>query len=135
LPEIKQDLNEKIRKIFSFFNVCRIYEIEGEYFIFGFNKEKSFENGLLVELWFPKCEVYEFFNVFDLLFQYLEIKRYIILTDLVKGEPLLKSVYENIDSLNDYNPLLNLKWNDKDKIWIILLGLIGILLTFILSLS
>jgi len=117
LPEIKQDSNEKILKIFSFFNLCRIYEIEGEFFIYGFNKERAFENGLLIELWFPKCEVDEFFNVFDLLFQYLGIKHYIILTDLVKGKTLLKSVYENIDFLKEYNPLLNLKWNDKDKIW------------------
>lgn len=117
LPEIKQGLNEKIIKIFSFFNVCRIYEIEGEFFIYGFNKERVFENGLLIELWFPKCEVDEFFNVFGLLFQYLGIKHYIILTDLVKGKTLLKSVYENIDFLKEYNPLINLKWNDKDKIW------------------
>jgi len=117
LPDITKRLNEKILRIFSFFNVCRIYEIEGEFFIYGFNKEKTFENGLLIELWFPKCEVDEFFNVFDLLFQYLGIKHYLILTDLVKGKTLLKSVYENIDFLKEYNPLMNLKWNDKDKIW------------------
>ena len=117
LPEIKENLNEKILKIFSFFNVCRIYEIEGEFFIYGFNKERVFENGLLIELWFPKCELDEFFNVFGLLFQYLGIKHYIILTDLVKGKTLLKSVYKNIDFLKEYNPLINLKWNDKDKIW------------------
>jgi len=117
LPDIRQDLNEKIIKIFSFFNLCRIYEIEGEFFIYGFQKEKSFENGLLIEIWFPKCELDEFFNVFDLLFQYLEIKYYVILTDLVNGKKLLKSVYGNLNFLKKYNPLLNLKWNAKDKIW------------------
>lgn len=117
LPEIKKELNEKIIKIFSFFNRCRIYETEGEYFIYGFEKEKSFENGLLIELWFPQCELDEFFNIFDLLFQYLEIKHYIILTDLVKGKTLLKSIYESLEFLKEYNPLLNLKWNEKDKIW------------------
>jgi len=117
LPDIKEGLNEKLLKIFSFFNVSRIYEIEGDFYIYGFEKERSFENGLLAELWFPKCEIDEFFNVFDLLFQYLGIKHYLILTDLVKGETLLKSVYGSLDLLKNYNPLLNLKWNDKDKIW------------------
>lgn len=117
LPDTKQGFNEKVIKIFSFFNVCRIYEIEGEFFIYGFQQERTFENGLLIEIWFPKCELDEFFNVFDLLFQYLEIKHYIILTDLVNGKTLLKSVYGNLDFLKEYNPLLNLMWNDKDKIW------------------
>ncbi|MFX1345251.1 MAG: hypothetical protein ACFFAI_09085 [Promethearchaeota archaeon] len=117
LPDTKREFNDNIIKIFSFFNVCRIYEIEGEFFIFGFQQEKVFENGFLIEIWFPKCELDEFFNVFDLLFQYLEIKHYIILTDLVNGKTLLKSVYGNLDFLQEYNPLLNLIWNDKDKIW------------------
>jgi len=117
LPDIKEGLNEKLLKIFSFFNVSRIYEIEGDFYIYGFEKERPFENGLLIELWFPKCELDEFFNVFDLLFQYLGIKHYLILTDLVKGDTLLKSVYGGLDLLKNYNPLLNLKWNVKDKIW------------------
>jgi len=117
LPDTKHKFNEKIIKIFSFFNMCRIYEIEGEFFIYGFQQEKIFENGLLIEIWFPKCELDEFFNVFDLLFHYLGIKHYVILTDLVNGKTLLKSVYGNLDFLKDYNPLLNLIWNDKDKIW------------------
>jgi len=83
----------------------------------GFDKERSFENGFLIELWFPKCELDEFLNVFDLIFQYLEIRHYIILTDLVDGKTLLKSVYGDLDFFKKYNPLLNLKWNDKDKIW------------------
>jgi len=117
LPEIKQEFNEKIIKIFSFFNVCRIYEIEGEFFIFGFPQERVFENGLLIEIWFPKCELDEFFDIFELIFHYLGIKHYIILTDLVNGKTLLKSVYGNLDFLKGYNPLLNLIWNDRDKIW------------------
>ena len=117
LPDVKQEFNKKIIKIFSFFNMCRIYEIEGEFFIYGFEKERVFENGLLIEIWFPKCELDEFFNVFDLLFQYLEIKHYIILTDLVNGKTLLKSIYGNLDFLKEYSPLLNFKWNDKDKMW------------------
>lgn len=117
LPDNKPEFNKKIIKIFNFFNYCRIYEIEGEFFIYGFEKERYFENGFLIEIWFPKCELDEFFNIFDLLFQYFNIKHYLILTDLVNGKTLLKSVYGNLDFLEEYNPLLNLKWNDKDKIW------------------
>ena len=117
LPNIKQDLNDEIIKIFGFFNVCRIYEIEGEYFIYGFEDIKPFKNGLLIEIWFPKCEVDEFFEIFDLLFQFFNVKYRLILSDLVNGNTLLKSIYGNLDFLNSYNPLLNLKWNEKDKIW------------------
>ena len=72
---------------------------------------------MLIEIWFPKCELDEFFDVFDTLFEYFEIKHYLILTDLVDGTYLIKSVYGNLDFLKKYNPLKNLKWNEKDKIW------------------
>jgi hypothetical protein len=117
LPDTKESLNEQIIKIFGFFNVSRIYEIEGELYIYGFDKERSFENGLLIEIWFPKSEINEFLNIFDVLFQYLGIKYYIIMTDLVKGKTLLKSIYGNLDFFKKFNPLLNLDWNAKDKIW------------------
>ncbi|MFW9895933.1 MAG: hypothetical protein ACFFD7_09045 [Candidatus Thorarchaeota archaeon] len=117
LPDIKIGLIEKILNIFGFFNFCRIYKIEGEYYIRGLEDNKVFENGLLIEIWFPKCELDEFFDVFDLLFQYLEINHYLILTDLVNGKTLLKSIFGNLNFLNTYNPIINLKWNNKDKIW------------------
>jgi len=117
LPDIKQDLNETIITIFNFFNVCRIYEIEGEYFIYGFEDIRTFENGFLIEIWFPRCELDEFFEIFDLLFQYLKIKKYLILTDLVKGTNLLKSVYGTLNFLDSYTPIKNLIWNKFDKKW------------------
>ncbi|MFX1356661.1 MAG: hypothetical protein ACFFA8_05190 [Promethearchaeota archaeon] len=117
LPNIMKKFNEELIKIFSFFNLCHIYEIEGEFFIYGFEDIKQFENGLLIEIWFPKCELDEFFEVFDLIFEYFKIKHYLILTDLVDGKHLLKSVYGNLKFLEEYNPLKNLIWNDKDKIW------------------
>ncbi|MFX1268997.1 MAG: hypothetical protein ACFFAK_13640 [Promethearchaeota archaeon] len=117
LPNVKKAFNEKIIKIFSFFNMCHIYEIEGELYIYGFEDVKPFENGFLIDIWFPKCEMDEFFKVFDLIFQYFEIKHYLILTDLIDGKHLLKSVYGNLEFLDSYNPLKNLIWNDKDKIW------------------
>ncbi|MFX0024844.1 MAG: hypothetical protein ACFE8M_00395 [Candidatus Hermodarchaeota archaeon] len=117
LPNVKNEFNEKIIKIFSFFNICHIYEIEGELYIYGFEDIRPFENGFLINIWFPKCEMDEFFEIFDLIFQYFEIKHYLILTDLVDGKQLLKSVFGNLVFLNSYNPLKNLIWNDKDKIW------------------
>ncbi|MFX1280642.1 MAG: hypothetical protein ACFFA3_14800 [Promethearchaeota archaeon] len=117
LPNVETDKKNQIFMIFCFFNICRIYEIEGEYYFHGFEKSRAFESGFMIEIWFPKCELDEFFDVFDLLFEYLEIKHYLILTDLVKGETLLKNIYGDLEFLRSYNPLLNLKWNKKDKIW------------------
>jgi len=116
LPDIKPESIEKLIQIFSFFNVCHIYEIEGEFFIFGFPEVKQFENGLLIEIWFPQCILSDFFDIFDMIFHYLEIKYHLTLTDLVNGTTLIKNVYGGI-SLNSYNPLINLKWNKTDKIW------------------
>lgn len=117
LPNIKKDDISKLIQIFQFFNLCHIYEIAGEYYIYGFDDSKKFENGLLIDLWFPSCEVDEFFNMFELLFRYFDIKKYLILTDLIEGTRLKKSVYGNISFLKTYNPLKNLIWNDKDKKW------------------
>ncbi|MFX0057648.1 MAG: hypothetical protein ACFE85_09460 [Candidatus Hodarchaeota archaeon] len=118
LPDINQQINQTIIKIFNFFNFSRIYEIEGEFFIYGFEDVRSFENGLLLEIWFPKCELDEFFEIFDLIFQYFKIKHYLILTDLVKGNQLIKSIFGNLKFLDTYNPLKNLIWNKHDKKWI-----------------
>ena len=117
LPNVKPDLNKTLVKIFSFFNYGFVYEIEGEYFIYGFPEEVKFENGLMIKLYLPKCELHEFVKLFDLLFEYLEIKDYLILNDLVDGSQLLKSIYGSLDFLKEYNPLKNLIWNPKDKKW------------------
>lgn len=117
IPNLKPELNDKLIKIFSFFNLGFMHEIEGEAYIHGFDKEIQFENGLYIKLFFPPCELNEFFRVFDLLFEYLEIKHYLILSNLVSAKNLLKSVYGSLEFLKSYNPLKNLKWNEKDKIW------------------
>lgn len=117
LPNIKQELNKQLIEIFSFFNLGFIYEIEGEYFIYGMSEEVKFENGLMIKLYFPDCDLNEFIKLFELLFHYLKIEHYLILNDLVDGKNLLKSIYGNLNFLKDYNPLKNLTWNPKDKIW------------------
>jgi len=117
LPNIKTELNSTLLKIFSFFNVGSLSEIEGEFYIHEFPNEIRFENGLMIKLYFPKCEISEFITLFDLLFQYLRIKHYLILNDLIDGKNLIKSVFGNLDFMKTYNPLMNLQWNAKDKIW------------------
>ncbi len=118
LPKVKSVDNQKLLKIFSYFNLAHIYQIQGEFFIYGFNEEIHFENGLFIKLFFPKCELSEFFKIFDKLFDYLDIDHYIILHDLVDGKNLLKSIYGSLDFLDSYNPLLNFEWSEKDKKWI-----------------
>ncbi len=105
LPNIKQEYNEKLINIFSFFNYGFVYETEGEYYIHGFQQEVMFNNGLMIKLYFPKTQIDEFIQLFELLFEYLEIKDYLILNDLINGKPLLKSIFGNLDFLKDYNPL------------------------------
>jgi hypothetical protein len=117
LPNVKIGIADKILKLFNFFNVCRVYEIEGDFYFYGFDEIQSFETGFMIEIWFPKCEMDEFLDVFDLLFEYLEINHYLILTDLINGTTLIKNAYGGLKFLEDYKPITNLKWNNKDKIW------------------
>ncbi len=117
LPDVKKEHNESILKIFSFFNVGFIYEMEGEYFIHGFEDVIKFENGIMIKLYFPDCQIDEFEKLFDLLFEYMEIDHYIILNDLIDGKTLIKSSFQDSKFLNSYNPLINLIWNEKDKKW------------------
>lgn len=118
LPDLKKEYNKIIFKIFSFFNIGFIYEIEGEYYIDGFLEEKKFENGLMIKLYLPDCRLDEFEKLFDQIFEYLEIKHYVILNDLVDRKDFLKSIFGSLDFLKSYNPLNNLIWKDKDRIWI-----------------
>lgn len=117
LPDVSLEVKEKLLKIFSFFNYGFIYEIEGEYFIYGFFQEKRFENGLKIKLYLPKCRIEEFELLFTQLFEFLNIPHYIYLGDMFDGKQLLKSIYGNLDFLKKYNPLKNLIWNEKDKRW------------------
>ena len=117
LPDVKKKHNESILMVFSFFNVGFIYEMEGEYYIHGFEEVIKFENGIMIKLYFPDCQIDEFEKFFDLLFEYMEIDHYLILNDLVDGENLIKSTFNGLKFLDTYNPLTNLVWNEQDKRW------------------
>ncbi len=45
-----------------------------------------------------------------------DIKYYLTLTDLVHGKTLIKNVFGKVN-FDSYNPLTNLEWNEKDRIW------------------
>ncbi len=117
LPSLKKKSMETLIKIFSYFNYCFIYEIEGEFFIYGNPDIVKFENGLLIKVYLPSTELSDFQRIFDLLFQFFKIHKYLILNDMIDGQNLMKYVYGNLKYLDAYNPLKNLKWNDRDKIW------------------
>ncbi len=55
--------------------------------------------------------------VFDLLFEYLNIEKYLILSDLVSARNLLKNVFGGLEFLEHYNPLRNLSWNNEHRIF------------------
>ncbi|MHA2008701.1 MAG: hypothetical protein ACXABO_11300 [Promethearchaeota archaeon] len=114
----KKETFEILKYIFRFFNLGFVYDIEGEYYIHGFEGKKKIYNGLMVKLYLPDCELAEFLRIFEYVFQFLKVEKYLILIDLVKGDSLIRSVYGNIDFLKKYNPLENLIWNAKAKNWI-----------------
>lgn len=117
LPQITKTTYQTLLQIFDFFNYGFIYEIEGEYYIYGMDKEITFENGMMIELYFPDCKMYQFQELFEQVFHYFKIDHYLILNDLVDGKSLLKRIYGDAAFLKQYNPLTNLIWNDKDKRW------------------
>ncbi len=117
LINLNKETIDKIIRIFSFFNYGFIYEIEGEYFIQELLDDGKFENGLMIKLYFPLCEISAFLKIFRKLFHFLHIKNFLILNDLISGKNLIKSIYSDFDLSKNYNPLINLRWNNKDKMW------------------
>ncbi len=117
LLNLKKDTIDILKYIFQYFNFGYIYEIEGEYYIHGFDEKKKIHNGLMIRLYFPDCELAEFLRLFEYVFQYLKVEKYLIITDLVNSESLIKSVYGNNNFLEKYNPLQNLIWNGKTEKW------------------
>lgn len=117
LPNIEKSTIPILIRIFSFFNYGFIYEIEGEYFIWGFDDVKTFSHGLMIKLYLPQYELKNFHRTFDKIFQYLKIEKYLVINNMIHGDNLLKEVYGDLRFMEEYNPLTNLKWNKKDKIW------------------
>jgi hypothetical protein len=114
---LKGDSIEIIKKVFQYFNLVYLFEIDGEYYIHGLDEPQKIRNGLMIKLYLPDCELAEILRILEYVFQYLEVERYLIIPDLVDGESFLKTVYGDISFLEDYNPLNNLIWNERTKTW------------------
>ena len=114
IPNSDQEKIEKLTKIFGWFNYGFVHEIEGTYFIQGFEDPIDFKLGLMMEIYFPKCELAEFKQLFDMVFEYLGIEHYLILKDFVNGETLVKNVFEDPNFFDTHYPLRNVKYYVKD---------------------
>lgn len=114
IPDLNQDSVKTLIKIFGWFNYGFIHEIEGKYFIHGFDEPIEFTHGLMMKLYFPKCELSEFKQLFDMVFEYLQVKHYLILKDFVNGETLVKNIYEDSDFFETHHPLRNIIYDVKD---------------------
>lgn len=117
LLNIKTEVLLILKNVFQYFNLVHLYDIKGEYYIHGFDEKKTITKGLMVNLYLPECELAEFLRVFEYVFQYLKVEKYLILTDLVDGEFFLKSIIGNNRILDKYNPLTNLIWSKRKKQW------------------
>ena len=117
LPNVRPEVKETLLQLFSYFNYAFIYEIDGEYFNSESRKSIPFESGFMIKLYFPKSMISKFLGIFALLFKYLKITQFISLSNLKNGKDLLHSVYGSLEFLDYYTPLKNLKWNNKENIW------------------
>ncbi|MHA1192240.1 MAG: hypothetical protein ACTSP9_08090 [Promethearchaeota archaeon] len=114
IPDLNQDSVKTLIKIFSWFNYGFIHEIEGKYFIYGFDEPVEFTHGLMMKIYFPKCELSEFKQLFDMVFEYLQVDQYLILKDFVNGDTLVKNIYEDPNFFKTHHPLRNIKYDGKD---------------------
>ncbi len=73
----------------------------------------------MVKLYFPNSKFrhsHKFIELFDYIFQWLEVEHYIYFYDFISANQILNSIFKDLN-FKKYNPLQNLKWNHKDKIW------------------
>ncbi len=117
IPKISLKMRDLLVRIFSYFNYVFLYEISGDFYIKETSNIKSFETGLFVELYLPNCEFSEFENTFFDIFKRINIGKYLILHDLDRANMVISNLYGNFNFLKEYNPIKNLEWNKKDKIW------------------
>lgn len=118
LLNIKKALINKIKLIFNYFPAGVCYEITGEYYIYGLEgiNEKNFD-GLFIKLYLPSTEINSFQKVFDLIFDFLDVKKRLILTDLVDGSQFIESLFGDLKFMESHNPLNSLTWNSVDDRW------------------
>jgi hypothetical protein len=119
LPHIKSQSDVKtLIRIFSFFNLAHIFEIEGEFFLESKDLSvKKFRHGLFITLFLPNnVELSAFQKIFVELFHYFDLSRFLILSDYAAGDHFLTDLYGK-EQLAGYNPYKNLDWNSQDGKW------------------
>ncbi len=116
IPDLNEEQVKTIMKLFQFFNVVTISEIEGEFFVNSSEELKKFNNGLYIKLRLPEMEISPYIDVIFDVFEFLNIEHFIFFSELFKSKKWLNEIFKGID-LDKYNPFINLKWNDFDKIY------------------
>ncbi len=116
VPNLNKNQIEILIDIFCFFNVVKICEIKGEYYIHNSNEKQVFESGLSIKIWFPDTEISLYIDLFNKIFEILGIKHWFIITELVDGTPFLKSILHDFE-YDKFNPFKNLIWNNTEKQW------------------
>ena len=87
IPEVELIHHDTILHVLSFFNVWTVNEIVGEFYLKGEKKDQiiHFNNGLMIKLLLPPIEISNIIEVFHDVFKLLNIQKYAILTDMIKG--------------------------------------------------
>jgi len=117
IPNLTEDQVKILEKLFQFFNIVTISEIEGEYFVKSFEQLITFNNGLYIKIKLPEIEISAYIDVIFDVFDHLGIKHFIFFSELFKTKKWLREIFKGFDLKNDYNPLINMEWNDFDKIY------------------
>ena len=114
LPELNAEQTEKIIKVFSCFNYGFVYEIRGEYYSRSRNESIPFDEGIYLKFYLQNQEIGHFKYLITSFFDFLKIKNYVILFDLVKGDIFKDKLFEKFKHPNPFNSHL---WNNIRKIW------------------
>ncbi|MHA1669315.1 MAG: hypothetical protein ACTSV5_01925 [Promethearchaeota archaeon] len=117
IPNLNEEQVKILLKLFQFFNVVTISEITGEFFLNSSEELITFNKGLYIKLKLPEMEISPYIEVIIDVFDHLKIKHFIFLSELFKSEKWPNKVFKGYDLNNNYNPLINLQWNDLDKIY------------------
>ena len=117
IPDLNEEQVKILIKLFQFFNVVTISEIEGELFLNSFEKLVTFNKGVYIKLKLPEMELSPYVDVIFDVIDHLNIEHFIFHENLFKTKNWLQEIFKGFDLKNNYNPLINLKWNDFDKIY------------------
>jgi hypothetical protein len=114
IPSVKEDFIDPLVRIFSFFPLGTVRELEGRFFLKGMREGKERQVGVMATIRIPDMKLGALTRAFQEVFEALGIDHYLI-TSLSRATVLLEDLYG--DELKEYEPLKNLLWNEQDKTW------------------